>query len=448
MGFVSRISIPKLNGGIQERLYDRKCIDGGQFMIVSRELLFFSEDLSALIRTYEFRLKEEVEKWESNRILSTSEHDLVAYLVDKYTPDPPRLLRDQVYIDREGETKIDVSRRFEYNLVGGQGPLHIPGTYVTVGIPFEGDAKLFSFKASTRSLNPPYGRVSESSVLLTYQDVKLDGGQLRSEIDSATVNIEKHLEWIRNDCNQWNDRVPEIAKQCIRNRKQRLLEHSDMVSALGLPMKRRPDADTSLNFPLVRKKLSLPLPRTPIEPFKPEPTLSDSEYDDILDVIDRLALQIERSQSTFVNMKEENIRDIILVNLNGHYEGDATGETFNAEGKTDILVRAADRHAFVAECKFWKGEKALHAAIDQILGYLTWRNTKTSLVIFSENVDFTRVLSSIMKSVLQHPNYKGELKKVSETHVRYLFRQKHDRDRDLYLAVQVFNIPKVEQKAG
>ena len=407
----------------------------------NRELLFRSKDLSALISTWESRLKDEIEEWNPNRILSTSEHDLVAYLVDRFTLDPPSLLRDQVYIDQEGETNIDVSRRFEYNL-GRDGPYHVPGSYVTVGIPFEGDGGLFRFRASTYSSNPPYGQVSGSSVLVSFQDVKLDPQRLRSEIDTLVGNIEQHLEWIRNDCNQWNDRVTEIVKQCIHNRKQRLLEHSDMVSALGLPIKRRADADTSFKLPLVRKKRPVTLPPTPNEPFKPEPTLSDSDYDEILDIIDRLALQIERSPKTFVNMKEENLRDIILVDLNGHYEGDASGETFNAEGKTDILVREADRHAFVAECKFWEGEKALHAAIDQILGYLTWRDTKTSLIIFSKNVDFTRVLSSIMKGVPQHPSYKSKLKENSETHFRYLFKQKHDPDRDLYLAVQVFNIPR------
>ena len=57
------------------------------------------------------------------------------------------------------------------------------------------------------------------------------------------------------------------------------------------------------------------------------------------------------------------------MNLNGHY--DATGETFNAEGKTDILIRTDGRNVFIAKCKFWKGQKALHVAIDQMLGYLT-----------------------------------------------------------------------------
>ncbi len=184
------------------------------------------------------------------------------------------------------------------------------------------------------------------------------------------------------------------------------------------------------------------LPPTPKEAFQPEPALPDSEYDYILTVIDRQSQSIERSPSTFVHMEENQIRDLILVNLNGHYEGDVTGETFNAEGKTDILIRADGRNAFIAECKFWEGPRALHAAVDQILGYLTWRDTKAALIFFSKNVDFTNVLASIATAVPEHPNFKRELQKVSDTHVRYLFRQKNDPARDLYLAVQAFNIPK------
>ena len=145
-------------------------------------------------------------------------------------------------------------------------------------------------------------------------------------------------------------------------------------------------------------------------------------------------------------MQEEQIRDLILVNLNGHYEGDATGETFNAQGKTDILIRADGKNVFIAECKFWEGKKALHAALDQILGYLTWRDTKAALLLFSKNVDFTDVLAKITAAVPEHRNFRRELRKVSNTHVRYLFRQKHDQLRDLFLAVQVFNIPRSAKK--
>ena len=84
----------------------------------------------------------------------------------------------------------------------------------------------------------------------------------------------------------------------------------------------------------------------------------------------------------------------------------------------------------------------MHTAIDQILGCLTWRDTKAALLLFSKNVGFTDVLAKIPTAVPEHLNFKQELRKVSDTHVRYLFRQKDDPARDLYLAVQAFNIPK------
>jgi hypothetical protein len=41
-------------------------------------------------------------------------------------------------------------------------------------------------------------------------------------------------------------------------------------------------------------------------------------------------------------MREEDLRQHFLVQLNGQYEGQATGETFNFQGKTDILIRAEE----------------------------------------------------------------------------------------------------------
>ena len=133
---------------------------------------------------------------------------------------------------------------------------------------------------------------------------------------------------------------------------------------------------------------------------------------------------------------------MILVNLNGHYEGDVTGETFNAQGKTDILIRADGRNVFIAECKFWGGPRALLAAIDQVLGYLTWRDTKSALLLFCRTVDFTDTLAKIALTVPEHGNFKRQLKRVNDTHWRYLFAQKDDSARDLHLAVQAFSIPK------
>lgn len=408
----------------------------------NHEILFYGKDLGQLIRAYEAEVMKEVEGWDKNKVLAASEPDLIAYLVEKYTLDPPRILKDQVHVADEGECQIDVSHRFEYDNWGRPGPHLVPGQYVTIAIPFEGDGGLFGFRASSYTTGAVRGRVAGQVVQITFRDVELKAEQVRQEIDNTVREIERYLEWTVNDCSAWNQRLPTIATQCLHHRKTRLLQQSNMVSALGLPMKRRPESAANIAVPVARKKRPLVVPPTPKAAFKPEWALPDAEYDYVLEIVGRLSLTMERSPSTFANMHEEQIRDLILVNLNGHYEGDATGETFNAQGKTDILIRADGKNAFIAECKFWEGPKTLTAAIDQILGYLTWRDTKAALLVFSKNVDFSKVLEGIAATVPQHPSYKRELKRVSDTHVRYLFSQPGDPDRDLYLAVLAFNVPK------
>lgn len=196
-------------------------------MTVSRsDLLFHEKDLGKLINGYEAGIRQEVEGWERNKILAASEPDLIAYLVEKYTLDPPRLLRDDIHIESEGETKIDVSADPLRHVRDRSRPFYIPGSYVTVAIPFEGDADLFGFQASTRSYNPPYGQVSGSTVLISFQDVKLDPQRIRQEIDTTVGRIEEHLKWIKNDCDGWNGRIQAGAEQCVRNRKDRLLEQA------------------------------------------------------------------------------------------------------------------------------------------------------------------------------------------------------------------------------
>jgi hypothetical protein len=62
------------------------------------------------------------------------------------------------------------------------------------------------------------------------------------------------------------------------------------------------------------------------------------------------------------------------------FKAQATGETFNFQGKTDILIRVEAKNVYIAECKFWKGEKTLLATLDQLLSYLSWRDTKAALL--------------------------------------------------------------------
>jgi hypothetical protein len=135
------------------------------------------------------------------------------------------------------------------------------------------------------------------------------------------------------------------------------------------------------------------------------------------------------------------LRTHFLVQLNGHYEGQATGETFNYQGKTDILIRSGDRNIFVGECKFWGGPAKLTETIDQLLGYLTWRDSKSAILIFNRNRDFSKVLASIPVTMSNHPNFNRDEGKQGDTRFRFEFRHKDDEAKMIHITVMVFDIP-------
>ena len=153
---------------------------------------------------------------------------------------------------------------------------------------------------------------------------------------------------------------------------------------------------------------------------------------------------MECSPGAFGTLGEEDLRSHFLVQLNGHYEGDATAETFNFGGKTDILIRVEGRPIFIAECKLWDGPKKLIDAVDQLLGYVSWRDTKTALFVFNRRRDFTKVLGKIDAAVREHPNFLRAVEYASESGFRYALHHGDDRERELILTVLAFEVPTPE----
>ena len=132
--------------------------------------------------------------------------------------------------------------------------------------------------------------------------------------------------------------------------------------------------------------------------------------------------------------------------INSHYEGLTTRETFNYSGKTDILIRFEDKNIFIAECKFWAGTKHFTSTIDQILGYLSWRDTKAAIFLFSRKHNFSQILSKIEEITKSHKFFKRAEKSENknlqdETIFSYVFQNPTDINKEVFLTVLAFNIP-------
>ena len=414
------------------------------------DLLFCRKDLSALIRSYPETIRNEVDGWEENKVLAASETDLIGYLEQKYVLDAPELRPREEWQASSEDTKIDVSHDFRRGGYADGRQLLVPGQRVIVKVPFRGDPDLFEFRPSRYDLNPPRATVlvHESALELSFEAPQDESNaqRIQERMDNLITRVERNLERVRQDCEAWNSDLTRVATDCFQARKQRLLEQANLVAQLGIPLTRHADSPDSISIPVTRRRRpKVRVPATPATSFRAEPTIVEDDYGFILDIISKMATTIERSPSTFARLPEEHIRDHILVSLNGYFEGGATGETFNSQGKTDILIREQDVNVFIAECKFWSGQAALHEAIDQLLRYVTWRDTKTALIVFSKNKDFTGVLETIAECVPKHPNCKSAAKQPGETQFRYVFGQKNDENRDIHLNVLVFHIPPLEK---
>lgn len=250
--------------------------------------------------------------------------------------------------------------------------------------------------------------------------------------------------WINLDISGFNSSLRGRAEQIVNQRRERLLANRGLAATLGFPMRERSDAPRTYSVPEVKRKPMARLPTAPSTPFTPEPTIDNKEYEHILSVIDNMVLVMERSPHAFSGMGEEDIRQHFLVQLNGQYEGQATGETFNFEGKTDILVRAEGRNIFIAECKFWRGPKGFTETIDQILGYTTWRDTKAAILLFNRNRDLSAVLEKIPETIRGHSKFKRLSEYRRENGWRAIFQHRDDPGRDIILTIHVYEIP-VEQ---
>ena len=141
-------------------------------------------------------------------------------------------------------------------------------------------------------------------------------------------------------------------------------------------------------------------------------------------------------------MDEEDLRMILLVALNGLYEGKATGETFNGQGKTDILIRHEDKNIFIAECLIWSGAATLRSKMDdQLFKYATWRDSKLAILVFNRNKNFSDVITKMIDTAKSHPQCIQSLSFAHQSGARFRFKRADDPQKEFILTCLAFDVP-------
>lgn len=408
--------------------------------------IFHEGDLSEHLRRREAALKQEIQQEPEEHALGADERQLVEYFATKHRIDPLVLDFDGVYAtDSEAMVRAeDFPSGGFWNVSAGK---QYKKTKITFHIPFSGEAELLRYRPSSRILwteevTVGQGEVSFAVIAFRESDAEIVNRESKRTLDS----IKQQYGNVSREVTSFNDGLTRTVEGLVRARKEALLRRRNLVGALEVPVRRRDPATVPVTFSVpVTKKPVIVKPSVPPEgKFVPEPALADTVYQEILKLIRVFGVEMERHPGLYAGKDEETLRDYLLLVLAPHFQS-VTGETFNKGGKTDILIRHEKSNVFVAECKFWRGQKSLVEAIDQVLGYLTWRDSKAAVICFVKNREIAAVVDQIERTAAQHPCHVRSGGKVAEGWYSFAFHLRGDASRAVALSVLCFHFPEQEE---
>jgi hypothetical protein len=399
--------------------------------------LFSQRSLTTLLRDQIHKMEDEIDELSDDVFLQNSPDDLIeaisqgAYLpplelhIDKGISHPPREIKKTIVF-----------------------PSHVPidGFIYSIEVPYTGASALFNHQPETHELEKPTARVNAqnmygSIVINRAATAEVSQQELSASFDAELDKVRRYIGFQALQIDPFNASLKDEAARIVHGRRDRLLKARKIAASLGYSLRHRADAPLTYISPKVRPKL--PAITSVLGTFQPEPTIAEAEYQNILHIIENMSFVMERNPRVFSTAPEETIRDHYLVQLNGQYDGSATGETFNGHGRTDILVRDGGANLFIAECKIWHGPKQFIEAIDQLLGYVTWRDTKTAIIVFNRNQATTRVIDAAKTAIEAHANYKRGASLENPTRLRAVLGKPDDPARDVIITVIVVPIPMV-----
>lgn len=397
------------------------------------DFLFDTDTLDNFLGKIRAHALEAVERLPEETVAARSDEEIGSELAARHEVEMVELDRDGFELTQR-EVQIDVSgdpRRAFFP--GRSGPFYVKGEHWTLHIPLRGDGRLLGFRPSTHLMTSFPGSVRDAELRVWFEFPEGREIDVQAELLGQLGKIEQELGHTRNDVERFNANLPREIAGAVARRRAEIARQNERLAKLTIPLRRSPEPETR-PARTVERRPPRPSPGAPdsVPSARSRASLAH-EYEHIVDVLRTYRHQMERAPASFAKT-EEGRRDAMLGALATHYRGQAFAEAFNRRGKTDILIREDDHNLFICECKIWKGAKAFVEAIDQLLGYATWHDTRLSLLVFVEQLDLTRVLASARESLEAHQAFGGS-RSSDETELRCELKFPGDEAQRLQLAV-------------
>lgn len=197
---------------------------------MSAKILFQGVSIFAVIENQKRLLRDQVQRMPASEL---GDPDLPERLANEFSIEVPILREDEKYATKR-ETQIDVSSDPTRRAFFGHGPRSMPGTEISIFIPFTGDPQVFNVRPTTFDLNPPIGDVVGTELCFTYGFV---GDINLTEHDRTIDKVKRYLDWLRPSAAQLATELTTLAQNLIEQRKRQTENHARAFGSLGIPIR-------------------------------------------------------------------------------------------------------------------------------------------------------------------------------------------------------------------
>ncbi|MFT3773025.1 MAG: hypothetical protein QM820_47185 [Minicystis sp.] len=408
--------------------------------------IFMEEDLSHYLERHLAHAKADLDRRQGEALLNADEASLIEHLVSAHRVERLLMHFDEMYADPPRYEMIpaeDFPQGRGFSVRRGES---YRKPVLRFHIPIEGNVELLRCGAGGFQMWSCEVTVRGDDLsfeFVCFSDHEEGLRRLNDEAMGVRRNMQQEFSRHDGAVVAFNERLRREITELVRRRRSEAGAHAKMVEEmLSVPI-RRTAVPATLTVPVTKK----PLVVSPVAPAKPREKgwfLGDDVYREILKLIYEWGMVMERHPSTYAGKDEEALRDLFLLLLTPHFQYTG-GETFNKQGKTDILIRHEKHNVFVAECKVWHGPEEFFRAVDQLLGYLTWRDSKAALLMFVRNANIQNIISKIEPTIRSHPCFLGFRGKSREGWLDFDLRLSPQSDRTVKCAVMLLHLEEVKE---
>lgn len=399
----------------------------------------FSNDILEMIENAKQSVRGKILGEDKEYLLNVVEDDYLDFITQDYDYGQIAISEDSLRISSTSEK---VSQRTDSFF---DEAYEVRLQSVRLEIDFTGDSRLLYIQPSNRLMWTMNANVTGNTISFTVDDWNSNPAQLKQDINVEQGHLVTQVSNVNREASSFRSQVREFAARQLTARKNELSAFSQSIAGLGIPIAMNDDIPKTFAIPTesIAKRIEVSdvvRTKTPTtKPSLPDPTLAASIYDDILETVHGVGKVIERLPSIYTDRDENSLRDLLLLYLEPRYTS-AAGEAFNNKGKTDILIRFENSNVFIAELKFWEGQKHFNETIGQLFGYLTWRDSKTALVIFCKNKDFSSVIEEVKQILESHELLVENVTVQDDSWLKCKLRFPDDSTKEIFLSVILLHL--------